>query len=152
MFIKLCHTETEILEFANSQLKQANSKIVLSEVTGHSLYSNHIEFKTNRGAKAVAVIFNRSPSQLSIKSILKIKNKARHATWLINGQASKNTDQLVFNGECGKTLQAPLDRFEQAVYDAITNPDWSEEKKQNHVKETMAYERKSIVNVDNLTH
>lgn len=152
MFIKFCHTEPEILAFANKQLKQANSKIVLAEVTGHSQYSTHIEFKTNRGAKVVAVVFNRSPSQISFRSILKIKNKRSRATWLFNGQSCKNTEQIVFNGECGITLQSPLERFEKAVYDSITNPDWSEKKKQNHVKETMAYERKSIVNVDNLTH
>tara|TARA_B100000809_G_scaffold259295_1_gene304029 strand:- start:1584 stop:1832 length:249 start_codon:yes stop_codon:yes gene_type:complete len=49
---------------------------------------------------------------------------------------------------CGATLQASLERFEKAVYDSITNPEWSEDKKQAHVAQTLQYEKKSLMNVE----
>jgi hypothetical protein len=148
MFIKFCHTASEILEFANSQIKQVNNKTVLTEITDHSPYGTHIEFKTNRGAKVVAVVFNRSPGQLSFRSILKIKNKQGRATWLHNGQGSTNTEQLVFNGENGKTLRAPIERFKKAVYDSISHPGWTEEEKVTHTEKALDDEIQSRNNVD----
>jgi hypothetical protein len=148
MYIKFCHTSDEILSFANHQLKQANSKVVLTEINDHSPYGTHIEFKTNRGAKVVAVVFNRSPAQLSFRSILKIKNKRGRAAWLYNGQASTNTEHLVFNGENGKTLRAPLERFKKAVYDSISHPGWTEAEKLTHTERALDDEIQSRTNVD----
>jgi hypothetical protein len=147
MFIKFCHTESEILKFANKQLKQGNSKTVLTQITAHNHYGTHIEFKTNRGAKVVGVVFNRSPASLSFRSILKIKNKKNRAAWLFNGQASTNTEQLIFNGENGETLMAPMKRFEQVMYDSIENPFWTETQKINHVKSALVDETESRGNI-----
>jgi hypothetical protein len=36
--------------------------------------------------------------------------------------------------------------------ESITNPSWTQEQKQKHIDEMMEYEKKSIINVENICH
>jgi len=57
-----------------------------------------------KGAQFLIVIVERWPHTLGIRSILKIRQPSRPYSYLINGQAGKNTTGLGFWGESGPTL------------------------------------------------
>lgn len=147
-YINFCFTKQEILDFANQLLQNAKSKIKLTEITNAEYRSGYIEFLTNRGAKVVGTVFQCTTHQISFRSLLKVKRKNARASWLHNGQPSTNTEAIVFNGETGTLLRAPIERFAKCVYNSINNPNWTEEQKQSHVKRERDYARASEQNVD----
>lgn len=101
-------SDNKLIEIINSELVVANSKTRVASI--ESKYGHdYIVAKTNRGATLIVqpvTIFNRGT--IGIRAIHRKIDKRKSFTYLFNGDAGKNLETIVKNGEEGFSYAADL--------------------------------------------
>lgn len=108
-----CFTSTDIINAVNEQLKNANSKVKAKRLlkVGGDL-GTHCILETNRGAQLLVVLFSFGRlSQFGVRAIHRIIEKRSPYAVLFNGQAVRNLNTLVFNGEDGPMYYADTNKL-----------------------------------------
>jgi len=108
-----------LVAFGNNLLEQADSKLRIVGVASQG--DSYVQFAAEnpagrspegRSPRLVAPICRLRNGVIGFRSILLVKDPAaRRTTWLTNGQASRNTKEIMFMGEAGPKLAASRDAF-----------------------------------------
>lgn len=100
-----------LVDYANFLLKEADKPISVTAVKRRE--DNFVQFTAEgaRGSKFDIVAPMGSPKTglAFFRSLLKVRPGVKHSTWLLNGQSSNGTSEIVFYGENGPWLATTID-------------------------------------------
>lgn len=138
-FVFNCFTQTQIVNAVNEQLSNlSNARVRATSINVIAHGQNPIILNTECGGVIVAIMYSPNLSCMGFRGIHKIKNKNRSYAYLFNGQASRNLNPLVFNGEGGPLCYATASDVRQYFLHLNPNTD------SKYIDERISYE--AIVN------
>jgi len=95
----------QLLNEVNDVLRRANSRVKAQSIRW---FDHDVAiFETARGGRLAAPLCWFDGNKIGIRSLLKVRNKWERWTYLYNGQAGKNTEEIVFFGETDTPLLYP---------------------------------------------
>ena len=107
-------TAHDVLRFIRFLCPSAKFDAVTS-LPGAHLEGRAAGFFAGKKTEFILVAHERWPFTLGLRSILRVKNPRKRYSYLINGQAGKNTQEVYFEGEEGPCLVAPRAAVESAL-------------------------------------
>ena len=121
---KLGLESARVMEAANLLLTKIGRRQQLVSCTGS--YENAFQFKSATGKTIIVPCYRRNGCLLGIRSVLQRVNERQRFSWLINGQADRNMQELAFFGETA-IIQFSRDevvslQYDQAVAFKIPQP------------------------------
>ncbi|MGR5448521.1 hypothetical protein ACP3V3_01810 [Vibrio sp. PNB22_3_1] len=110
-------TDQEKLVLINELLAKQGSRCKVVKYQDEDSFLGHAT--TNRGAILVVQWVTGELHRLSIRAIHRIKDKRRNYATLFNGQAGRNLETLVFQGQEGEYLTLDKSRMERFFFESV---------------------------------
>lgn len=109
----------QLLDTVNDVLQRAGNRI---RVRSLGWFDHDIAiFKTARDGRLAAPLCWFDGDKIGIRSLLQVRNKWERWTYLYNGQAGKNTSEVVFFGETDMPLLYPNREYWMSVWRAYSD-------------------------------
>lgn len=115
-------TADDILQAVNRSLAEhhcTTRATILLDLQGS--LNNLAVLRTARGGTLIAVLWSPSKSVMGIRGIHRVKRPNKAWSVLINGQAGKNVETLVFTGENGTLTPCDYDQYAAFLRQLVPN-------------------------------